>query len=206
VIWALLACAAKPGGPWTAERAVAPVLARLDADRDGEVVAAEWARVDDAGLHFADADADGDGAVSAEEIEAIAREVDPIRWYEGHGGSGPKGAPDDGGPGDTGAPDAGRTEAGGRHRTEGAPAAHGARAPDPPELRAKIRANVLVLRILVEEIAVKDPSIPLPDPRRVEAAGRAGLASPEARALLAELEAASTQAGLAFPTGLRRAP
>lgn len=61
-----------------------------------------------------------------------------------------------------------------------------------------------MLAILNEEIRSADPSATLPDHDRLVRIGRAGtLDSPEARALLAELEIAATKAGLAFPPSLK---
>jgi hypothetical protein len=199
VIALLLACATAPEGPWTTERALAPHLARLDADGDGAVRAAEWQRVDDAGLSFEQADVDGDGALAGEELRALLTGLDPVKWYEDYGGAGP---------------DANSTEPRNPKRGPNAGfAGPGGMSPRPgglpemtPEERARARPTILVLRILVEEIAAADPTLTLPDPQRVEAAGRAGLDSPEARVLLGELEDLSSRAGLAFPKGLRRAP
>ncbi|MFZ5480558.1 MAG: hypothetical protein ACOZNI_27595 [Myxococcota bacterium] len=175
----LLACA--PEGPWTADRAIAPALARMDTDGDGGVVAAEWATVDDAGLSFGDADGDGDGVLDRDELLALTRRVDPMAWYESDGGAGPE-------------PPRGSPKAGPPPRFD-----------EPPEVRNRVRTNLLVLAVLAEEIASVDPTLPLPSPERAEAAARAGLASPEARTVLDELEAASAKAGLAFPTSLKAA-
>ncbi|MFZ5479644.1 MAG: hypothetical protein ACOZNI_22955 [Myxococcota bacterium] len=166
--------ACAPSSPWTTERALAPALARLDSDGDGRVVAAEWARVDDGGATFAEADADGDGAVDVGELAAVNAGADPLAWFEERGGI-----------------------VGPRKRTDKK------RMPIDTR-RDRPTPDQLVLRVLVEDIRAKDPSVPLPDPARVDAVGRAGdLRGEEARALLAELEAASEQAGLGFPEPLR---
>jgi hypothetical protein len=71
---ALLAC----GGPeWTVPGALAPGFARLDADHDGAVSAAEYDRLAWQMPPFAKVDLDGDGAVSPEEMAAWIGETDP---------------------------------------------------------------------------------------------------------------------------------
>ena len=71
MILLLLACSSAPKGPWTADRAVAPTLTRLDADKDGKVTEAEWTRVDHKGPTFTDVDTDKDGSLSVEEVKKI---------------------------------------------------------------------------------------------------------------------------------------
>jgi hypothetical protein len=64
-----------------------------------------------------------------------------------------------------------------------------------------------VLVVLAEEVAAADPSVPLPDQARIEAVGFGGdLGTPEARALLKDLEVASTKAHVPFPRSLATAP
>ncbi|MDP2312061.1 MAG: hypothetical protein Q8P41_04090, partial [Pseudomonadota bacterium] len=61
-----------------------------------------------------------------------------------------------------------------------------------------------IFLILYEEVATADPTVPLPAEEELRRIGLAGsLESAEARALLATLEAASNQARIGFPAGLR---
>jgi hypothetical protein len=63
-----------------------------------------------------------------------------------------------------------------------------------------------VFAILREEIRSVDPNALVPDQERLVEVGRKGsLDSPEALAILAELEAAATKAGLPFPASLKPA-
>ncbi len=102
-------------------------------------------------------------------------------------GGGPQGPPPTGGP-------------------QGPAPAGGPCAPTAPPSRPRTPTSLLVLQILAEEVQAVDAGIPLPDAERVRAVGAAGsLDTPEARALLLELEAAWAAAGLVFPAELRPA-
>ncbi|MFZ5476737.1 MAG: hypothetical protein ACOZNI_08180 [Myxococcota bacterium] len=75
----LFACA--PATAWTEEAALAPVLARLDGDRDGEVTRAEFDAVAVPGTPFAAWDTDRDGVLSRDEAFALWREQDPVNFH-----------------------------------------------------------------------------------------------------------------------------
>lgn len=77
----LLACA--PEGPWTRDAALGPTLARLDRDRDGRVVAAEYDAVAFHAPPFAQADADHDGALSLAELDHLVASQDPLVFEAG---------------------------------------------------------------------------------------------------------------------------
>ena len=69
-----------------------------------------------------------------------------------------------------------------------------------PADRLRPPQTLLVLQVLYEEVAAADPNVPLPPREKVEAVGWTGtLDSPEAAALLGELETAYKAAGLTFP-------
>ncbi len=110
------------------------------------------------------------------------------------GGGGPGGGGPGGGPGGPGGGD-GQRKAGGKGVLASTPSLNA------PEAWS-------VFRILAEEISFADPTVPLPDATRMSEVGHGGsLDTPEARAILAELEAASAKAGVPFPEALKaRAP
>ncbi|MFZ5480103.1 MAG: hypothetical protein ACOZNI_25280 [Myxococcota bacterium] len=75
----LLACSPA----WTPETALAPFLARLDADGDGRATQAEVVPARMPAAAFDAMDADDDGAISVGELETSLRINDPDRWAEG---------------------------------------------------------------------------------------------------------------------------
>jgi hypothetical protein len=86
-----------------------------------------------------------------------------------------------------------------------------AKAPGPPPSNSQGGARPTpheqtthrILRILVAEIAAANPTFIAPDEARIDDVGSEGsFNTPQARALLAELEAASVAAGIAFPRSL----
>lgn len=77
------------GPKWTDGEALAPTIARLDADKSGKVDQAEFERVAWKSPGFAFADVDQDGALSAEELAAAIKKVDPLDFD----GADPRGAP-----------------------------------------------------------------------------------------------------------------
>jgi hypothetical protein len=76
MILALLSCGR---AAWTVEGALSPTLARLDQDHDGRVTATEYARVVFPPGPFPDAD--GDGALSIDELRASMLATDPVTFY-----------------------------------------------------------------------------------------------------------------------------
>lgn len=71
------ACATNP---WTDEAALAPHRARLDADHDGRVTAAEYEKTLWNGPPFGTADADGDGDLSVAELEVLVRQQSAVHF------------------------------------------------------------------------------------------------------------------------------
>ncbi|MEN9786595.1 MAG: hypothetical protein RLZZ299_1859 [Pseudomonadota bacterium] len=83
VLLLLLACPTQRP-PWTHDGALAPHLARIDADHDGRVTDAEWARVAYAAPPLGSLDEDGDGALSAAELARWLATQDPVRFDAPH--------------------------------------------------------------------------------------------------------------------------
>ena len=75
-LWSLLACAPR----WTEAAALAPHLARLDADGDGRVRAGEYDPHVWNGPSFGSADRDHDGVLSAAELSALVRAQQPTSF------------------------------------------------------------------------------------------------------------------------------
>ncbi len=73
----LLACASP--GTWSEARALAPALARLDADGDGTLSAAEFASAAH-GVSFAMLDTDSSGQITTAELAAWMRKADPLTF------------------------------------------------------------------------------------------------------------------------------
>lgn len=197
MILLLLACTPSPTGPWTPDRALAPTLTRLDTDKDGNVSEAEWARVDHLGPTFAEADVDKDGQLDLDELKKITFSQDPLEYSNrattGATGLQGPGAREGKAPGGEGARE-GKAPGGEGGREGKAPGGGG------PADRLRPPQTLLVLQVLYEEVAAAKPDAPLPSRERVEAIGWTGtLDSPEAAALLQELEAAYTAAGMKFP-------
>ncbi|MFZ5480219.1 MAG: hypothetical protein ACOZNI_25875 [Myxococcota bacterium] len=86
---AMLLVGCDAGAKWTDSEALAPTVKRLDANGDGKVDQAEFERVAWKSPGFAFADVDQDAALSAEELAAAIKKVDPLDFD----GADPRGAP-----------------------------------------------------------------------------------------------------------------
>ncbi|MFZ5482556.1 MAG: hypothetical protein ACOZNI_37685 [Myxococcota bacterium] len=185
IAW-LLACG--EAGPWSREAALAPAVARLDRDGDGRVVAAEYERVRLAGPPFSEADADGDGALDLDELDALRAAQDPVTFTPMLAGAPPAPvarppAP----PADDTCPRVAALAPAQRHRRK----------------HDDVRFVEDVLETLRAEVVAAAPAVPVPEAACVTlAAELGGLDDAPARLVLRELEAASREAGVAFPAVL----
>lgn len=68
-------------GRWTDDAALAPTLARMDADHDGRVTEAEYTHVAFGAPTFDRCDADADGTLDLSELAALVAEQDPVEFF-----------------------------------------------------------------------------------------------------------------------------
>jgi hypothetical protein len=189
---ALLLCLLACAEPWTEAGALAPTWKALDSDGDGRLGQAEYETHAIAGVGFADADVDHDGALSLDELDTLFLTLDP----------GPETTSRARARGSRTTKSSGRTVTGGkRAERQGAPKPQPLNA---VQERKRIELEVrLVLESLVEEVRYADPARIVPNATAVTAAVRTGSVHTAAsRALLAELEQAATDAHLPFPPSL----
>jgi hypothetical protein len=217
VIVLLLSCSTSSG--WTEERALAPTLAALDANKNGTVEETEYESVRYRGRAFSDIDADKDGTLDADELADHFFRSDP-----GNTGLGPP----DGArknkkkkdaekaaaaqPGEPGVPPPG---GGGAAASQGGPPKPGVDdtdgtgdkrvAPTAQDQQKALQGGTLrVLLSLREDLVFTGHAAPSEDALRA-AADAGSLYTSEARGALDQLEAAADDAGLSFPPSLRRA-
>lgn len=81
ILIALFACQSKVSNtPWTETAAFAPILARMDQDKNGSVSPNEFAPYSYGAPEFSVVDLDHDGALNVEEIIALIRTEDPTAF------------------------------------------------------------------------------------------------------------------------------
>lgn len=200
----LLACRS-----WTTDAALGPFLARMDADGNGKVVAAEYEALNYHGPPFEEVDLDKNASLSLDEFEALVHNQDPVRILAPRPAmKGQKGPPPGPPPGKRPGPPSGPSNLPGVP----APGAHQGPVAPPPETevdKASLRVEAqwvvkMILLSLCEEIRSVDASQPLPtEAEMVQAAATADIRSAASRALLLRLEQTSDTLKLDFPAALR---
>lgn len=187
VILALFACSSPR---WTEVGAVAPTLARIDADGDREVSEAEYAAVDLYRAPFSQADGDGDGTLSNEELLAVVLASDPSRSAVTRSSPGKR-----------------KTKKDTKTSTESKRKPKARDAPDARRTQAEAQWVVrMVLESLRDEVRAVKSDAAVPSDERVKAAAAtADVRTAESRVVLGELEAASDAVGVGFPASLRAA-
>ncbi len=179
--WGLLlssGCETSPASPWTSARALAPVLNRIDANQDGKVTEDEYAARAILDPAFSVVDTNRDGVLSLGELEALTLGQDPLAYGV-----------------------AAKTAEQGKYGSGSAPTSRPVfdmQALGPPN------ETFYVLRDLREEITSVNPDIPVPSDADIALAATSDSLSSEASLrVLAQLEQASTTAGLKFPARFR---
>ena len=79
----LWACDHPHASTWTAERALAPIVQRHDADGDGRLSSAEWTAVSQGRPPLEHVDIDGDGMLGPAEIHTLVEGIDPVSYETG---------------------------------------------------------------------------------------------------------------------------
>jgi hypothetical protein len=175
------ACDSSPASPWTSARALAPALDRIDTNHDGKVTEDEYAARAILDPAFAAVDTNADGVLSLGELEALTLGQDPLA-YGVAAKSAEQGQYSGGSAGPTSRP------------------VFDMQALGPPT------ETFYVLRDLREEITSVNPNIPVPSDADIAlAAASDSLSSEASLRVLAQLEQASTTAGLKFPARFRLA-
>jgi hypothetical protein len=178
----LPACETTAVSPWTSARALAPALARIDTNHDGKVTEDEYVARAILEPAFAAIDTNADGMLSLGELEVLTLGQDPLTY-----GTAAKSA-------------AQGNYAGSSSGPRSAPTVD-IQALGPPT------ETFFVLRDLREEVLSVNPNLPVPSDADIALAARTdNLGSEQSRLVLAQLEQASTAAGLKFPTRFRAAP
>ncbi|MDP2313071.1 MAG: hypothetical protein Q8P41_09220, partial [Pseudomonadota bacterium] len=189
------------GPQWTDVGALAPTLARMDADRDGRVAQAEYDALAFHGEPFESVDTDKSGALSADELLAIVQASDPASLTV------MKNVP--------GTPRRGQA---GKKKSKKSSGSAGGKSSKPtqkiedmPVDSKRIRSEAqFVVKMILEsvraEVRVVAPNHALPTDDEIKvAAGTSDIRTAECRALLLRMETASDEVGVAFPAGLRAA-
>lgn len=196
LLW-LLAC----GTRWTEGDAVAPTLARLDADKNGTVTGAEYDAVLFRGAPFGEVDRDKNGALSADELLAIVSENNPADLTVPR--TGPQVV--------RGARSKGKDKTDGPRPVPGTAPKGGPSLEPSQEDARRVRSEAqyvvrMTFESLCEEVRAVAPTHELPTDEEIKfAAGTSDLRTAESRALLLRLEAASDAVGAGFPASLRAA-
>lgn len=229
-MWAWLFAACAPDS-WSDDAVLAPTLARLDADHDGKVTAAEWNAAAQDGPKFEKVDTDHDKTLSLAELVAYNAATDPLTAFNPFHAARPDGKPPKGHPvAGPNAPVATPTGTGGPPNPTPPPAGSPppnappgttpiggpppeSAGPDPTKSEAQRtqereqRSVHDTLAVLRAEVEGKVPPETLPTDEELTAAAEAGtLDDPRCRAVLVRLDAAWSRAGLTLPASLRPAP